>query len=67
MNETDFNEAVAAYNKAVADYKQRLAAGVLDSGYYKAGRQARRALRHCFCLAAKLKLEWTPGDCRTFY
>ena len=63
----EWNEAVAAWEVALAIYKMRLSAGRIDDSYRRAGRQARKALRRCFALAHEQRRIWTPGECRTFY
>ena len=64
---SDFLQSLFAYRHALAQHLALLRTGKLDNEYYKSGRQARRALRRCFNLAARHRIIWTPGDCRTFY
>jgi len=63
----DFNEAEAAYRESLARFKAQIERRRIDNEYRKAGRATRKALKRCFNLAAKHRLTWTPGDCRTFY
>lgn len=68
MIDDDFHEAVAQYRKAMDAYLEQLQRGKLDSDYYRAGRQCRRALRRVRQLAARQRIVWDTGDAaRTFY
>lgn len=63
----EWQEAISAWETALTIYKMRLAYGRIDDEYRKAGRQARKALRRCFNLAAEQRRIWSPGCCYTFY
>lgn len=63
-----FEQAEREYRQALAHHLALLQRGKIDNAYRQSGRQARRALRRCFNLAARHRIVWTPGDgARTFY
>ena len=63
----DFHEAVEAYRTALSHHLELLQGGKLDNAYRQSGRAARKALRRARQIAARYRIIWTPGDCRTFY
>ena len=67
MPPVDFIEAERLYRLALAEFLSQIERRRIDGEYRKAGRATRKALKRCFNLAAKHRLIWTPGDCRTFY
>lgn len=64
---SDFQTAEQQYRVALAHHLELLQRKRIDNAYRQSGRAARRALRRCFRIAARHRIIWTPGDCRTFY
>lgn len=62
-----FQTAEQEYRQALSQHLELLRAGKINNQYRKSGHAARKALRRCFNLAARYRIIWTPGDCRTFY
>lgn len=62
-----FDDAVHEYRVALSQHLELLRTGKLDNEFYKSGRRCRKCLKRAFSLAARHRIIWTPGDCRTFY